>query len=147
MRPFDVDGEAGPRSAADGGDGAPKGIRAPAATADIEGWARLPSQPPLSHVEATPPPSRPEPARAPLQPTLPQFTDDERALRERVLHRCLDVLRSTGPLTARELAKRLAPFDARTDKRLVNSILWREGAGDVRCDAARYTYGILPRRG
>ena len=98
------------------------------------------------------------PGRLPSQPTLldrdPLFAqpaappDDEQALRQRVLDAAVEVLRASGPLTARDIAKRLAQGDARIDRRLVNSVLHREGAAVVRYDAARYTYSVRrPQRG
>jgi hypothetical protein len=55
-------------------------------------------------------------------------------LRQRVLKRALDVLRTTSPLTGREIAQRLAQLDSRIDRHLVNSVLSREGASYVRHD-------------
>jgi hypothetical protein len=73
--------------------------------------------------------------------------NDERELRWYVLEGAIEVLRGSGPLTARDLAKQLAAIDARIDRHLVNSVLHREGASAVRYDAARYTYSLRSLHG
>ncbi|MCC6179255.1 MAG: hypothetical protein IT305_28445, partial [Chloroflexi bacterium] len=113
---------------------------------------RLPSQPPLldrdplfaepaSDTRPAHPPTAPSPT-PPSEPTIPASEDDEQMLRGRVLEGAINVLQGSGPLTARDLAQQLAAIDARIDRRLVNSVLHREGAKSVRYDAARYTYTL-----
>ncbi|MCC6178370.1 MAG: N-6 DNA methylase [Chloroflexi bacterium] len=67
---------------------------------------------------------------------------EERHLRQHVLDDAIAALEKFGPLTGREMAKILSECDARIDRKLVNSVLHREGAANVRYDAARYTYTL-----
>ncbi|MCC6176166.1 MAG: hypothetical protein IT305_12745 [Chloroflexi bacterium] len=116
---------------------------------------RLPSQPPLIDRDplfaepASDGHPAPQPATVsstpPSEPTTPASEDDEQMLRRRVLEGAIEALRGSGPLTARDLAQHLVAIDARIDRRLVNSVLHREGVSAVRYDAARYTYSIRPR--
>ncbi|TAK21767.1 MAG: hypothetical protein EPO26_13400 [Chloroflexota bacterium] len=89
-------------------------------------------QPKLAQSAATSPQS--------ILPGLPPTSGD--TLRQRILSRALDTLRQTGPLSARELAARLAPLDSTINWHLVNSVLFSEGKAHVRRDQATGRYRI-----
>ncbi len=89
-------------------------------------------------------PAAPAPA-VPAQPTLPGLSAEMQELRQRVLKRALEALRGAGPLTGREIAQRLVQLDRRIDRHLVNSVLAREGAPQVRHDPQTGRYRLKPR--
>jgi hypothetical protein len=59
-----------------------------------------------------------------------------------VLRRCLALLAEHGPLTSKELARRLVGIDSRISKRVINSVLSLEGGGAVAYDRAAFTYRL-----
>lgn len=62
---------------------------------------------------------------------IAQNAPADAALRERVFTACLDALAEGRPLLARELRRRLVTTGLDVDKRLVASVLYREGDGVV----------------
>src|SRR4051794_33657902 len=58
----------------------------------------------------------------------------------RALRRCLALLAANGPLSGKELARRLVGTDGRISRRVVNSVLSLEGAAAVSYDRDAYTY-------
>lgn len=66
-------------------------------------------------------------------------------LRQRVLKRALDIVRTSGPIAGREIAQRLAQLDTRIDRHLVNSVLGRDGASYVRHDPTTGKYRVKTR--
>jgi hypothetical protein len=97
---------------------------------------------PAAPRQHAPPGSRLSP---PSQPQLPGLSGGTLELRERVLKRSLDALRSSGALSGREIAQRLVQLDKRIDRHLVNSVLSHEGAQFVRHDSVSGKYRIKTR--
>jgi hypothetical protein len=81
------------------------------------------------------------------QDTLPGLGAPELSLRQSVLAAALVALRDAGPLTARELAVRLAEMDPSVNRHLINSVLYGEGKELVRHDQASGRYRASDRGG
>ena len=74
------------------------------------------------------------PNRTPAsQPTLVGL-DSAAASRTQVLDLAMRVIAEAAPITAKDIAQRLGEIDARIDRILVNSVLYREGAALVNYD-------------
>jgi len=79
------------------------------------------------------------------QAALPGLRD-ETATRLRALDLALQVIATSGPITSKDIAQQLSKVDARIDRRLVNSVLYNEGAALVDYDKASTMYRPKLRR-
>lgn len=77
-----------------------------------------------------------------LEGAEPNEPNPDAELRARVLRRGLEVLAAAGPLSARELAQRLAHLDPRIDRTLIVSVLAQEGMTRVRYEAESGKYRL-----